>query len=743
MIETISDIRVLEGYNDDQTLFNILCQLRLRNPQQDELMLISGGPINDRSKTSMIPMLGDLRVIFKQPKDEPQAIHQDPLNGNIDLSKNPPLTLEVQQRISDQWSIKSIESHQSLEQALRSMRKMETLASSEPRTGLSPGGFAGILGYDLGQWTTGPRLSNPPSAGEILGVMWKTNGWIIHHRDTHSISLVGVKNISSTDIEKWAHIDHSSAELTEPSSPVSIESRSEHEFKTREIIQAIKHGHVYQVNYGRRWKAPLENDSWSVFSKLSRANPAPYSSWMRSPSLKWSVVSASPEQLLRIKDGIIRTSPIKGTTPRGKDPVEDAAKIDSLIRSKKDLAEHMMLVDLERHDLSRVCKPGSVVWSDFRIESHPNVHHLVSTVEGLVAQGSELSSAISSLFPGGSITGCPKTMSMSIIDHLEGTSRGAWTGSMGHINSTTGIADLNILIRTLDVRIKDSKNIGSVMAGGGIVHDSIPSVEVEEAEWKADAITRATWGAPAFKDNLSPPTAEMGVLALPMPPSNDKNANFTLFQKIPKIILVDNLDSFTFNIRDAMVALGSQVEVVEGRPASSIEDPHTWLKRILSEYTPDGIVIGPGPSRPEASERTMLIASNALSDMLSIGNRRIPVLGICLGHQALCLVDGSRLEPSPEGPVHGSPSRIEHRGTGLFEDSDKTCFMMRYNSLAVVSEGRTMIPNAWESGTRLVMGVEHPSLPIHGVQFHPESAGSGGGSRIFYKFLETCIRPQC
>ena len=119
MIETISDIRVLEGYNDDQTLFNILCQLRLRNPQQDELMLISGGPINDRSKTSMIPMLGDLRVIFKQPKDEPQAIHQDPLNGNIDLSKNPPLTLEVQQRISDQWSIKSIESHQSLEQALR------------------------------------------------------------------------------------------------------------------------------------------------------------------------------------------------------------------------------------------------------------------------------------------------------------------------------------------------------------------------------------------------------------------------------------------------------------------------------------------------------------------------------------------------------------------------------------------------------------------------------------------------
>ena len=743
MIEKTSDTRILEGDYGDQTLFNILYQLRVRNPEQDELMLISGGPINDRSKTSMIPVLGDLRVVFKQPAGELRTTHPDPLNGNIDLSKKNPLILEVQQRFSNQWSTRSIESHHSLELALSSMRKMETRAPSEPRTGLSPGGFAGILGYDLGQWTTGPRLSNPPPPGEILGVMWKTNGWIIHHRDTRSISLSGLENISSADIERWANLDYGPVESIEQSSPVSIESRSEHEFKTREIIQAIKHGHVYQVNYGRRWEAPLENDPWSVFSKLNRTNPAPYSSWMRSPSLKWSVVSASPEQLLRIRDGIISTSPIKGTTPRGKDPAEDSARINLLIKSKKDLAEHMMLVDLERHDLSSVCEPGSVIWSDFRIESHPNVHHLVSTVEGLVAHGSELPAAISSLFPGGSITGCPKTMSMSIIDHLEGTPRGAWTGSVGHINLTTGIADLSILIRTLDVRLKDRINIGSVMAGGGIVHDSIPSVEVEEAEWKADAITRATWGAPAFKDDLSPPTAEMGGRPLPMTSSNDKGTNFTPLQKTPKIILVDNLDSFTFNIRDAMVTLGSQVEVVEGRPASSTEDPNSWLERIISEYTPDGIVIGPGPSRPETSERTMLIASNALSDMLRIGGRPIPVLGICLGHQALCLADGSRLEPSPEGPVHGSPSRIEHRGTGLFENSDETCFMMRYNSLAVVSDGRTMMPNAWESGTRLVMGVEHPTLPIHGVQFHPESAGSRGGSKILYKFLETCIQPQC
>ena len=135
----------------------------------------------------------------------------------------------------------------------------------------------------------------------------------------------------------------------------------------------------------------------------------------------------------------------------------------------------------------------------------------------------------------------------------------------------------------------------------------------------------------------------------------------------------------------------------------------------------------------------MLIASNALSSILKIGDRPIPLLGICLGHQALCLADGSRLEPSPEGPVHGSPSGIEHMGTGLFENSEKICSMMRYNSLAVVSHGRTLVPNAWESGTRLIMGVQHPSLPIHGVQFHPESSGSRGGSKIFYKFLETCI----
>jgi len=332
---------------------------------------------------------------------------------------------------------------------------------------------------------------------------------------------------------------------------------------------------------------------------------------------------------------------------------------------------------------------------------------------------------------------------MSIIDHLEGSPRGAWTGSIGHINSTTGIADLSILIRTLDVRLIDSTNIGTIMAGGGIVHDSIPSVEVEEAEWKADAITRATWGMPAFKENMSPPIAGMDSTPLPMHSHAENCEKYPVPKKRMKIILVDNLDSFTFNIRDVLMTLGSHVEVVEGRPAASQEDASSWLKRILSEHAPDGIVIGPGPSRPEASERTMLIANNALSDSLSIGDKRIPVLGICLGHQALCLADGSRVEYSPKGPVHGSPSEIEHGGTGLFEDSDKTCFMMRYNSLAVVSKGRTMTPNAWESGTGIVMGVEHPTLPIHGVQFHPESAGSTHGSRIIHKFLEICNRPQC
>lgn len=743
MIENSSKIRVLEGDYGDQTLLNILCELRSRNPEQDELMFFSGGPINSRSNTSMIPLLGDLRLVFRQPEEESPIKHQDPLNGHIDLSKNPPLILEIQQRISNQWSTKSIETHQTLEQALSSMAKMETLAPSEPRTGLSPGGFAGILSYDLGQWTTNSRLSNPPPAGEILGAMWKTSGWIIHHRDTGTISLVGGGNISSEDIHRWAYIDYTPAELKESTSPVSIQSREEHEFKTRKIIQAIKGGHVYQVNYGRRWEGSLVNDPWSAFSKLVRANPAPYSSWMRSPSLDWAVVSASPEQLLKIKDGIISTSPIKGTIPRGSNPTEDSAKRASLINSKKDLAEHMMLVDLERHDLSSVCEPGSVIWSDFRIESHPNVHHLVSTVEGVVAQGSELSDAISSLFPGGSITGCPKTMSMSIIDHLEGAPRGAWTGSIGHLNSKTGIAELSILIRTLDVKVKDNMNTGSVMAGGGIVHDSIPALEVQEAEWKADAITRATWGKPAFKNDLSPPIAEMGGKPLSMPSDVHKRTNLTPLKETPMIILVDNLDSFTFNIRDAIVTLGGQVQVVEGRPASPTEDPRSWLKRVISEHAPNGIVIGPGPSRPEASERTMLIASNALSGILKIGDRPIPLLGICLGHQALCLADGSRLEPSPEGPVHGSPSGIEHMGTGLFENSEKTCSMMRYNSLAVVSHGRTLVPNAWESGTRLIMGVQHPSLPIHGVQFHPESSGSRGGSKILYKFLETCIRPQC
>ena len=126
----------------------------------------------------------------------------------------------------------------------------------------------------------------------------------------------------------------------------------------------------------------------------------------------------------------------------------------------------MMLVDLERHDLSSVCIPGSVKWAEFRIESHPNVHHLVSEVSGELKPSCCVTSAISSLFPGGSITGCPKVMSMAIINHLERMPRGAWTGSIGHIHKLNNLVELNILIRTLEVHEKAGVRTGRVMAGG-------------------------------------------------------------------------------------------------------------------------------------------------------------------------------------------------------------------------------------------------------------------------------------
>ncbi|MEO1765631.1 aminodeoxychorismate synthase component I [Thiobacter aerophilum] len=259
------------------------------------------------------------------------------------------------------------------------------------------------------------------------------------------------------------------------------------------ILRYIREGDVFQVNLARRWWAALNGNTGpaDLFAALARHNPAPFAGSAVFGSQ--AIVSSSPERLVRVRDGLVETRPIAGTRPRAADPQADLALRRELLATVKERAEHIMLVDLERNDLGRVCVPGSVeVPALLELTSYAHVHHLESTVRGRLRPGVDPVAVVRALFPGGTITGCPKVRCMQIIRELENAPRQAYTGSMGYLNRD-GSLDLNILIRSFMVRGAELE----FWAGAGIVADSIPERELAETRAKARGLLRA----------LSPPKA--------------------------------------------------------------------------------------------------------------------------------------------------------------------------------------------------------------------------------------------
>ena len=253
--------------------------------------------------------------------------------------------------------------------------------------------------------------------------------------------------------------------------------------RVREYIFA---GDIFQANLSQRFDAPLSEAPWALYRRLRERNPAPFAAFLDFPGV--AVLSASPERFLRVDtDCRVETRPIKGTRPRGVGPEHDAALGQALAESAKDRAENLMIVDLMRNDLSRVCAPGTVRVAElFALEQYATVHHLVSTVVGQLAPGADALDLLRAAFPGGSITGAPKLRAMEIIAELEPSRRGVYCGSIGYW-SVTGELDTNIAIRTAIVRN------GRVYfnAGGGIVADSDPADEYQETLDKARGLIDA------------------------------------------------------------------------------------------------------------------------------------------------------------------------------------------------------------------------------------------------------------
>ena len=254
--------------------------------------------------------------------------------------------------------------------------------------------------------------------------------------------------------------------------------------KARDYIAA---GEIYQANLSRNWTVRIDTGAspYGVYEALCAANPAPFAGLVHWGAT--TIISSSPERLLRIRDGVASTRPIAGTRPRSDDRSVDDSLSAELFAHPKERAEHVMLIDLERNDLGRICEAGSVRVDEMMVlESYAHVHHIVSNVEGRLRPEVSPGEAIRALFPGGTITGCPKVRCMEIINELETAPRGAYTGSFGYLNHD-GSLDLNILIRTM---VMQGGEI-TFRAGSGIVADSEPEAELAETRAKAKGLLRA------------------------------------------------------------------------------------------------------------------------------------------------------------------------------------------------------------------------------------------------------------
>lgn len=255
----------------------------------------------------------------------------------------------------------------------------------------------------------------------------------------------------------------------------------------RHIKKYIRAGDVFQVNLSRLWQSSCRNvfSPVDVWRKLRITNPSPFAAWVKIDD-STTLLSSSPERLVELRQEVVRTRPIAGTYPRGRNQHLDKRLSAELLMHPKERAEHIMLVDLERNDLGRICLPGTITVDDLMVlESYTHVHHIVSSVSGKLKTGKTPGDIIRAVFPGGTITGCPKVRCMEIIAELEQEARDAYTGSVGYL-CYNGDLDLNILIRT----ITHQNDAYHFRAGAGIVADSDPEKELDETRSKARGLMK-------------------------------------------------------------------------------------------------------------------------------------------------------------------------------------------------------------------------------------------------------------
>jgi anthranilate synthase component 1 len=392
--------------------------------------------------------------------------------------------------------------------SLESWWRAEQSVSGAPRDPELPfdGGWALFLGYELAQEIE-PKLVLPRAPLPWAAFALRTPCALVHDLPRERVYAVAEEG-GGEALERIVADARAVAGVAPPADTLEIAQVREEDpaaflARVERAKEYVRAGDIYQANLSRWWEvtvsdradavraaSPRPGYAEALYERLCAANPAPFAALAQWRGV--AILSSSPERLVRVAGRRIDTRPIAGTRPRSRQPGRDASEMSALAAHPKERAEHIMLIDLERNDLGRVCEAGSVQVDELMtIESYQHVHHIVSNVSGRLRAEVTPIGALRAVFPGGTITGCPKFRCMQIIAELEGTGRGAYTGSLGYL-TRDGRLDLNILIRTMTLTGREL----TFRAGAGIVADSDPQRELEETRAKARGLVAALGGEP-------------------------------------------------------------------------------------------------------------------------------------------------------------------------------------------------------------------------------------------------------
>jgi anthranilate synthase len=469
----------------------------------------------------------------------------------------------------------------------------------------------------------------------------------------------------------------------------------EYEAIVEKAKESFRRGDLFEVVPGQTFFRVSQHLPSEVFRRLRGRNPAPYGFFINLGSAEY-LVGASPEMFVRVNGERVETCPISGTIARGSDAIADARQILTLLNSQKDASELTMCTDVDRNDKSRVCRPETVrVIGRRQIEMYSKLIHTVDHVEGMLREGYDALDAFVTHTWAVTVTGAPKLWAMQFIEDHEKTARAWYGGAVGKVGFD-GSLNTGLTLRTIRIL----RGVAQVRAGATLLYDSDPGEEERETRLKASALIESIEQA-SRGTGLYP--------ALGGQPGRGR-----------KILLVDHQDSFVHTLAGYFRRTGAEVTTLR----------YGFDPAELDRLAPQLVVLSPGPGSPKDFD-----TSGTITQVLARG---LPLFGVCLGLQALIEHFGGELGVL-DYPMHGKPSEIRVLGGKLFEGLGGSFIAGRYHSLYATRVPAELSVTAVAGNPEVVMAIEHKTLPVAAVQFHPESILSADGERGL-AIIHNCVR---